>query len=124
MSDSPTRCVTSLPLDSPRLFNRPTESELKTLLEPLENWKKFAIFLPRMSHAMIDKIEDDNTSLDTRKLALFSEWLNVDPHATWDIVIDALSKADEGNLASKVQKDVITTIPSVDLYQSECNGCN
>ena len=107
MSDNPTRCITSLRVDGPRLFNRPTESELNTLLEPLVNWKKFAIFLPRMSYAMIDRIEYDNTSLDTRKLALFSEWLNVDPYATWDIVIDALSKADEGSLASKVQKDVI-----------------
>ena len=32
VSDNPTRCTTTLPVDSPRLSNRPTESELMELL--------------------------------------------------------------------------------------------
>ena len=32
MSDNPIRCTTTLPVDSPRLSNRPTESELMELL--------------------------------------------------------------------------------------------
>ena len=32
LSDNPTRCTTTLPVDSPRLSNRPTESELMELL--------------------------------------------------------------------------------------------
>ena len=49
MSDNPTRCTTTLPLDSPRLSNRPTESELMELIEPLVEWQKFPIFLPKTS---------------------------------------------------------------------------
>ena len=120
MSDNPTRCTTTLPVDSPRLSNRPTESELMELLELLVEWQKFAIFLPKISSTMIKKIENDYSSTDLRKLAFFSEWLKVDSYATWDKVIVALSKANEHYLVSKVQENLITTIPPVDHYQSEC----
>ena len=103
MSDNPTRCTTTLPVDSPRLSNRPTESELIELLEPLVKWKKFGIHLPKMSSAMIEKIEIDKLSTDDQKMALFSEWLKVDPSATWDNVIVALSDANEHTLVSKIQ---------------------
>ena len=103
MSDNPTRCTTTLPVDSPRLSNRPTESELIELLEPLVKWQKFGIHLPKMSNAMIEKIEIDKLSTDHQKMALFSEWLRVDDSATWSNVIDALSKANELTLASKIQ---------------------
>ena len=120
MSDNPTRCTTILPVDSPRLSNRPTESELMELLEPLVKWQKFGIHLPKMSSAVIEKIEIDKLSIDHQKMALFSEWLRVDSYATWDKVIVALSKANEHTLASKVQENLITTIPPVDHYQGEC----
>ena len=120
MSDDPTRCTTILPVDSPRLSNRPTESELMELIGPLVEWQKFAIFLPKISSPMIKKIENDHPSTDLRKLALFSEWLKVDSYATWDKVIVALSKANEHYLASKVQENLITTIPPVDPYQGKC----
>ena len=120
MSDNPTRCTTTLPVDSPRLSNRPTESELMELLEPLVEWQKFAIFLPKISSPMIKKIENDYSSTDLRKLALFSEWLKVDSYATWDKVIVALSKANEHYLVSIVQENLITTIPPVDHHQGEC----
>ena len=121
MSDNPTRCTTTLPVDSPRLSNRPTESELMDLLEPLVKWQKFGVHLPKMSSAMIEKIENDNRSTDLRKLALFSEWLKVDSSASWSKVINALSKANEHTLASKVQENLTTTIPQVDPYQGKCN---
>ena len=121
MSDNPTRCTTSLPVDSPRLSNRPTEPELMEQLEPLVKWQKFGIYLPKMSNAMIEKIENDKMSTDLRKLALFSEWLKVDSSATWDKVITALSKANEHTLASKIQENLITIIPPVDPYQGECS---
>ena len=117
MSDNPTRCTTTLPVDSPRLSNRPTESDLMELLEPLVEWQKFGIFLPKISSTMIKKIECDYPSTNLRKLALFSEWLKVDSYATWDKVIIALSKANEHYLVSKVQENLITTIPPVDHYQ-------
>ena len=120
MSDNPTRCTTTLPVDSPRLSNRPTESELMELLEPLVKWQKFGIHLPKMSSAVIEKIEIDKLSIDHQKMALFSEWLRVDSYATWDKVIVALSKANEHYLASKVQENLIITIPPVDHYQGEC----
>ena len=122
MSDNPTRCTTTIPVDSPRLSNRPTESELMELLEQLVEWQKFAIFLPKISSAMIKKIENDYASTDLRKLALFSKWLRVDSYATWDKVIVALSKANEHYLASKVQENLITTIPPVDPHQGECSS--
>ena len=122
MSDDPTRCTTILPVDSHRLSNRPTESELMELLEPLVKWQKFGVHLPKMSSAMIEKIENDKISTDLRKLALFSEWLKVDSYATWDKVIVALSKANEHTLASKVQENLTTIIPPVDRpYQGEYN---
>ena len=120
MSDNPIRCTTILPVDSPRLSNRPTESELMELIGPLVEWQKFAIFLPKISSAMIKKIEYDYLSTDQRKLALFSEWLKVDSYATWDKVIVALSKANEHYLVSKVQENLITTMPPEDHYQGEC----
>ena len=120
MSDNPTRCTTTLPLDSPRLSNRPTESELMELLQPLVEWETFAIFLPKMSDAMIREIVRDNSSIYLQKMTLFSKWLRVDSYATWAKVIVALSKANEHYLASKVQENFITTIPPVDHYQGEC----
>ena len=120
MSDNPTRCTTTLPVDSSRLSNRPTESELMELLEPLVEWEKFAIFLPKISDAMIREIVKDKSSTDQQKMALFSKWLRVDSYATWDKVIVALSKANEHYLVSKVQENLITTIPPVDHYQGEC----
>ena len=120
MSDNPIRCTTILPVDSPRLSNRPTESELMELIGPLVEWQKFVIFLPKISSAMIKKIEYDYLSTDQRKLALFSEWLRVDSYATWDKVIVVLSKANEHYLPSKVQENLITTIPPLDHYQGEC----
>ena len=120
MSDNPTRCTTTLPVDSPRLSNRPTESELMEILEPLVEWEKFAIFLPKMSDAMIRVILKDKSSTDQQKMALFSKWLRVDSYATWDKVIVALSKANEHYLVSKVQENLITTIVPVDHYQGEC----
>ena len=117
MSDNPT---TTLPVDSPKLSNRPTESELMELLEPLVKWQKFGIFLPKISSTMIKKIENDYSSTELRKLALFSEWLKVDSCATWDNVIVALSKANERYLTSKVKENLITTIPPGDPYQGEC----
>ena len=122
MSDNPTRCTTTLPVDSSRLSNRPTESELMELLEPLVEWEKFAIFLPKMSNAMIRVILKDKSSTDQQKMALFSKWLRVDSYATWDKVIVALSKANEHYLVSKVQENLITTIPLVDHYQGECSS--
>ena len=114
MSDNPTRCTTILPVDSLRLSERPTESKLMELLEPLVNWQKFGIHLPEMTSAMIEIIKIDNQSTDHQKMALFSEWLRVDSYATWDKVIVALSKANEHYLASKVQASLTTIIPPVD----------
>ena len=120
MSDNPTRCTTTLPVDSPRLSTRPTESELMVLLEPLVKWQKFGIHLPKMSSAVIEKIEIDKLSIDHQKMALFSEWLRIDSSASWESVIVALSKANEHTLASKVQENLTTTIPPVDPYRGEC----
>ena len=118
MADNPTRCTTTLPaVDGPILSIRPTESELMELLEPLVKWKKFGIHLPKMSIAMIEKIEIDKLSTDDQKMALFSEWLRVDPSATWSKVIVALSKANEHTLATKLEENLITAIPSVDPCQ-------
>ena len=120
MSDNPTRCTTTLPVDSPRLSNRPTESELMDLLEPLVKWQKFGVHLPKISSDIIEKIEIDKPSIDRQKMALFSEWLRIDSSASWENVIVALSKAKEHTLASKVQGILTTTIPQVDPYQGEC----
>ena len=123
MSDNPTRCTTTLPVDSPRLVllsDRPTESELMDLLEPLVKWQKFGVHLPKMSSDIIEKIEIDKPSIDHQKMALFSEWLRIDSSASWENVIVALLKAKEHTLASKVQGNLTTTIPPVDSYQGEC----
>ena len=69
MSDNPTRCTTTLPVDSSRLSNRSTASELMELLQPLVDWQTFAIFLPNISSATIRMIEKDNQ-------LIFGNWLS------------------------------------------------
>lgn len=82
----------------------PTIAELAELLSSLTKWQNFGMFLPDITNDIIEKIENDYKRTDRQKLALFSEWLQIYPSASWDNVIDALKKLKENSLVNAVQK--------------------
>ena len=91
---------------------QPTLRELSKLLTPLVSWQKFGINLPKITDSIIKKIEKDGSrEVRLQKLALFSKWLTIDPTASWESVISALKKANEYDLASKIEKRTCTTVP-------------
>ena len=91
-------------IDSPKLSNRPTVAELLESLESLVEWKKFGLFLPGITSTAVNIIEKDYSSVDDRKMALYSKWLSVDPYANWHKVIDALMKANEHSIAENIKR--------------------
>ena len=91
---------------------RPTTAQLQELLESLVRWQQFGTHLPGITDVTIWQIEQDrpgNTEL--QKMDLFSNWLRVDPAASWKNVIVALKKAKEHNLASIIEAVTNITVP-------------
>ena len=99
-----------LPIDVPRLTDRPTEAGLLEMLDSLVEWKKFGFFLPGITDPDLKKIEKDRSSVDDQKMVLFSKWLRVDPHATWYKVIEALKKAKENFLVDKIERKFLKSL--------------
>ena len=87
-------------------MSRPEHSELHSLLKDLVRWEIFALHLPSISQADIDKIKQEQSSLDDRKLALFDKWLRKYPAASWNAVMLALEKADEMTIAQSIKEKV------------------
>lgn len=91
-------------IDSPKLSDRPTVAELLERLEALVEWKKFGLFLPGITSTAVNIIEKDHSTVDDRKMALYSKWLSVDPCANWHKVIEALTKANENAIADSITR--------------------
>ena len=92
--------------------NRPKLGELSKLLTPLVSWQEFGINLPKITDSIIKKIEKEGPQdIPSQKLSLFSKWLTIDPTASWESVISALKKANEHDLASKVEKRKRKAVP-------------
>ena len=80
------------------------------MLDSLVEWKKFGFFLPGITDPALKIIEMDYSSVDDQKMALFSKWLRVDPHATWYKVIEALTKAKENFLVNKLERKFLKSL--------------
>ena len=87
----------------PSLYTKPSEDLWTEWLDSLINWKTFGIFLPEIKQKDVDKIEEDRTGVDSRKMALWSKWSTVYPNGTWDDVIKALKRMKENMLAVEIE---------------------
>ena len=87
----------------PSLYTKPSEDLWTEWLEPLINWKTFGIYLPEIKQKDVEKIEEDKTGVDNRKMALWSKWSTVYPNGTWEDVIKALKRMKENMLAAEIE---------------------
>ena len=82
---------------------KPTKYELAEKLKDLEQWEPFALSLKPINQQDIDTIKkvscDDTEDL---KQNLFEKWLNTHPNPSWGLVIMALRKAGENELAQRL----------------------
>ena len=87
----------------PSLYTKPSEDLWAEWLEPLNKWQMFGLFLPEIKQKDIEKIEEDKTGVDSRKMALWSKWSTVYPNGTWDDVIKALKRMKQNTLAVEIE---------------------
>ena len=85
------------------LYSSPREDLWAEWLEPLTKWQTFGLFLPGIKQKDIDKIEEDKTGVDSRKMALWTKWTTVHPTGTWNDVISALKRLKENALATDIE---------------------
>ena len=90
----------------PTLDDKPDVPLLIQWLQPLVNWKQFGMCLPGMSEHDVSRIEDENAKIEDRKLALYSKWLSINPNATWNDVIAALTSLNENTLAQNIKDHI------------------
>ena len=96
----------------PMIDDRPDISFLTQWLEPLLEWKPFGIGLPKITYSDISRIEAEKVTIEDRKLALYSKWLDVAPKATWSDVINALSRSRENKLAQEIKENLQRNAPT------------
>ena len=89
--------------------SKPEFDKWTSWLKPMINWQKFATFLPEIKREHIRKIENDNNGTDKQKSALYDEWIDIYPGATWQDVITALKEADNNALAEDIRKKLGAT---------------
>ncbi|XP_019860834.1 PREDICTED: uncharacterized protein LOC109589158 isoform X3 [Amphimedon queenslandica] len=87
------------PLDS-----SPREDLWAEWLEPLTKWQTFGLYLPGIKQKDIDKIEEDKTGVESRKMGLWTKWTGVYPPGTWTDVISALKRLKENALAADIEE--------------------
>ena len=63
----------------------------------------FGLFLPEIKLKDIEKIEEDKTGVDNRKMALWSKWSTIYPNGTWEDVVKALKKMKQNTLAAEIE---------------------
>ena len=85
-------------------FVQSTVRELDLALEDLVNWERFAIYLPRIKNADVQKIKRLSQSVDQQKSELYDLWLRKYPFASLEDVIDALEHIGENTLANAIGK--------------------
>ena len=87
----------------PSLYSKPSEDLWAEWLEPLIKWQMFGLFLPGIKQTDIERIEEDKTEVDSRKMALWSKWSTVNPNGTWEDVIKALKRMKQNTLAVEIE---------------------
>ena len=80
--------------------DRPTESELLKLLEPLVDWKTLARHLPGITESFIEQLNQEQ-DISSQKSGLISKWVQM-PQPSWKELVIALLKANETDLVHDV----------------------
>ena len=82
---------------------KPTKTEMNEKLQNLEKWEAFAINLRGINEEDIDNIkEDSHDHTGDLKQLLFEKWLDTHPNPSWGLVIMALKRAGEHELAEEL----------------------
>ena len=77
---------------------------LLQLLEPLVDWKSFALNLPGITQQDIITIDHLNVCTKEKKVLLCTKWLNAThSQATWRDVLDALTGIKEDMIAQTIR---------------------
>ena len=85
-------------------MSKPTIEELELCLRDVINWEIFALHLPGISKTDIDIIMKNKPyDIVGQKLELYEKWLEVYPNASWDGVIQALTKVERNRTAMDLQ---------------------
>ena len=88
----------------PTINDQPDIFLLLEWLEPLVDWKSFALNLPGITQQDISTIEEFAVETNKQKTGLFSKWLQGNPsQATWKDVLDALTKIKEDKIAQAIR---------------------
>ena len=82
----------------------PQISELTTELSSITEWQDFAVHLPNIEMTHIRQIEAQYKTISRQKLALFENWLDLCPKASWEDVKNALHKVGQNAVAEKLPK--------------------
>ena len=90
----------------PTVDDKPDISLLIQWLQPLVDWKQFAMCLPGMSEHDISKIEAEHAKIEDQKLVLYSKWLSINPNATWNDVITTLTSLNKNTLAQDIKDHI------------------
>uniref|UniRef100_A0A1X7T002 NACHT domain-containing protein n=2 Tax=Amphimedon queenslandica TaxID=400682 RepID=A0A1X7T002_AMPQE len=90
----------------PMIDDQPDTTLLTQWLEPLVDWKPFALSLPGgITQLDVDIIKRKGSSY-LRMEALHKRWLQVNPTASWRDVINALKQCKENELARTIEDKV------------------
>ena len=82
---------------------KPEVKDLALWLKDLVDWVPFAQQLPGIGEANIDTIRAENRGkISDEKRALFTEWLEVYPDASYNDVVNALKKVEKMAMAGKI----------------------
>ena len=89
----------------PMIDDQPSCLLFAKYLEPLVDWKPFALYLPGITQLDVDIIKTKGSSY-LRMGALHKRWLQVNPQASWRDVINALKQCKENKLARTIEDKV------------------
>ena len=89
----------------PMIDDQPSCLLFAKYLEPLVDWKPFALYLPGITQLDVDITKTKGSSC-LRMGALHKRWLKVNPQASWRDVINALKQCKENELARTIEDKV------------------
>ena len=87
----------------PMIDDQPDIFLLLEWLEPLVDWKPFALNLLGITQQDITTFEEFEVETNKQKTGLFSKWLKRNSKATWKDVLDALTKIKEDKIAQTIR---------------------
>ena len=89
------------------LSSKPEFDKLILWLGPLNKWQDFGACLPEIKGWDIQRIEINHpANIEGQKRALYNNWLQVYPTASWQDVITALEKAKQNEIAHQIKQNL------------------